>query len=450
MAEMKNFTQGKIFSPLFRFALPIMLAMFLQAMYGAVDLMIIGQFTTSSAVAAIATGGQIMFTANVIINGLAIGLTVLLGQKIGEGKLEESGKVIGSGVCIFFVLAVVLTLFLTVFTEEVAVFMHAPEESFQKTIDYTFICGLGLAFIVAYNVFGAIFRGIGDAKTPLLTVSIACLINIVLDLLLIVVFKMEVAGAAIATIVAQAISVILSIAIVRKAKLPFQFRVKDIGFHKSHVIHILKYGAPIALQDGLVHLSFLAITVFVNMLGVVAAAGLGVAARVTGFIMLVPGSLGQALAVFVAQNYGARQMKRAKKGLFYTISVAFSISIVISYCCFFNGYIFTSLFTNDQLVVYAGWDYMKAYAIDVLNTSFLFTCLGFFSGCGRSTFVMIQGIFAAFCIRIPISYYMSSLENPSLFSIGLATPIASFVQIILCILFYRYLMKNLEKQGYNV
>ncbi|MGL5694841.1 MAG: MATE family efflux transporter, partial [Peptostreptococcaceae bacterium] len=322
MSKVSNFTEGKILSPLLKFAIPILITLFLQTMYGAVDLLIVGQFGNASDVSAVSTGSQVMMGITSIITGLTMGVTILIGQKLGEGKSKEAGNVVGSGISIFACIAAIITILVFTFASSVASFMHAPKEAFDSTVIYIRICATGSAFVISYNIIGGVFRGLGDSKTPLITVGIACIVNIIGDLIFVGLFKMAALGAAIATITAQAISVILSLRIIKKRGLPFEFSIESIKFHKGLTGKIIKYGAPIALQDGLVHLSFLVIMIIGNSMGVVASAGIGVAEKLVGFIMLIPMSFAQSVCAFVAQNYGAKKYDRAKKVLFYSISAS--------------------------------------------------------------------------------------------------------------------------------
>ena len=208
MGKSRSFIEGKIFSPLITFAFPVLVALFLQAMYGAVDLWVVGKFGSAADVSAVATGGQVTYTVTVVIVGLSMGITVLIGQKIGEGRQQEAGQVIGSGICMFLVISVVLTVAMFLMAEPLAHLMQAPAAAFAQTTDYLRICFSGTVFIVAYNVLGSIFRGIGDSKMPLITVAIACAFNIVGDLIFVAVFHMGTQGAALATVMAQALSLI--------------------------------------------------------------------------------------------------------------------------------------------------------------------------------------------------------------------------------------------------
>ena len=435
----ENFTEGKILPALLRFAFPVLVALLLQAMYGAVDLLIIGKFGAASDISAVSTGSQIMQTVTVVITGLSMGITVLAGQKIGERLPEEAAEAVGSGICLFALLGIAVSVLMAAFAQPVSELMRAPEEAFAQTVLYVRICGGGGIFIVAYNILGSIFRGIGDSRMPLITVAIACVLNIGGDLLLIGVFHMGVSGAAIATVGAQAVSVVISFFIIRRRRLPFTMSKDNIRWNRVMVRKILSLGLPIALQDLLVSISFLVILAIVNSLGVVASAGLGIAEKLCGFVMLVPSAFMQAMSAFVAQNVGARKMDRAKKALAFGILTALLAGFVMGYFSFFHGDIMTAWFTTagDTEVIMAGWDYLKAFAIDCLLTSFLFCFLGYFNGCGKTMFVMIQGIIGAFCVRIPISYLVSQTAGVTLFRIGLATPASTLVQIILCLFYFR-------------
>ena len=447
MSKVSNFTEGKILSPLIKFIVPILLALFLQSMYGAVDLLVVGQFGNAADVSAVSTGSQVMMAITVIITGLTMGITILIGQKLGEGNQKEAGYVLGSGICVFAILAVIITILGVGFAGSISKFMHAPAQAFGNTVNYVRICSGGAVFIVAYNMIGGIFRGIGDSKTPLITVAIACVSNILGDLIFVAGFNMGVMGVAYATVIAQAISVVLSLFIIKRRGVPFEFSLKtSIRFHKGITSKIIKYGTPIALQDGLVHLSFLVIMIIGNSMGVVASAGIGVAEKLVGFIMLIPMAFSQGGSAFVAQNYGAKKYDRIKKVLLYSISTSVFCGVIMCYVTFFHGDILARIFSQDTDVVLAAWDYMKAYAIDCLLTAVLFSMVGFFNGCGKTTFVMIQGIIGAFFVRIPVAYIMSKIVPVSLFNIGLATPISTFVQIILCGIYFIFVSKHLSNK----
>lgn len=249
METLNDFTKGKILGPLLKFACPVFLALFLQAMYGAVDLLVVGKFATTADVSGVATGSQIMHSLTIVLTSFSIGITVLLGQKIGEGQSNVGGKVIGTGIALFAIIAAICTAVFVTLTPQISALMQAPEEAFDQTVDYVRICSAGAIFIISFNLLGSIFRGMGDSKLPLITVAIACVVNILGDLLLVAVFKMGADGAAYATVAAQAVSVILSLIIISRRKMPFTFSLKDIRINKSIALDLFKFGAPVALQE---------------------------------------------------------------------------------------------------------------------------------------------------------------------------------------------------------
>lgn len=436
MKERDDFTTGRILVPLLRFAVPVLFALFLQATYGAVDLLIVGQFASSADVSAVSTGSQIMQTFTGLVSSFAVGITVFVGQKIGEGNAAESNRIIGAGIYLFAVVGIIMSLLVVVLAVPVAHIMQAPEEAFDYTVSYIRICGGGLLVIIAYNLLGSIFRGFGDADTPFKTVLIACAANIAGDLLLVAVFHMGTAGAAIATVAAQAISVLASVVIIKRKKLLADFRPSMIRWNAMISRKIVFIGTPIALQDLLVGISFLVILAIVNTLGVIASAGVGIAERLCTFLMLVPIAFMQSMTAFVAQNRGAGKPDRAVKALKYALAVSCAFGFTMGLMSFFNGKMLAGIFANDTAVIAAAAEYLKAYSIDCLLTCFLFCFIGFFNGMEMTRFVMLQGVAGAFLMRVPVSYIMSKVFAGSLFAIGLATPCSSVLQILMCLICY--------------
>lgn len=443
-----NFTEGKIVVPLVRFALPVLLALFLQAMYGAIDLMVVGQFASSADVSAVSTGSQIMLTLTNLVSSFSMGATILLARQIGEGEGQKGGETIGACITLFSLIGASMTLLVVFGANGLAAVMHAPEQAFNLTASYIRICGGGMLVIIAYNLIGSIFRGIGDSRTPLITVAIACVSNILGDLLLVAVFHMGTTGAAVATVAAQAVSVIISLALIRKKQLPFEFKRKHVCVNKRIYARITKLGLPIALQDLLVGISFLVIQAIINALGLLPSAGIGVAEKVCAFVMLVPSAFMQSMSAFVAQNVGAKKYDRANKALWCGIGLSLCAGVVMFYLSFFHGDLMAYAFSSDNGVVEAAADYLKSYAIDCLLTAFLFCFLGYYNGFGLTKFVMLQGIIGAFCVRVPVSYFMSKVQPVSLFRIGLATPCSTVIQITMCLLFMLYVKKKVVKK-YN-
>lgn len=442
MPESQNFTKGKLFWPMIKFAMPTLAAMFLQTMYGAADMLIVGQFASAADASAISTGSWIMHLITAFVMGISVGTTVLLGRRLGEGRPEAAGKIIASSIQLFAFISVVLTVVMVFFAPQIAEIMQTPPEAFDKTVSYIRICSMGTIFIVGYNVIGSIFRGIGNSVVPLITVAIACVINIAGDLILVAGLGMATVGAAIATVSAQFLSVLLSLLIVSKMKMPFTICRKDFYIEMSSIWEVFRLGVPVALQDVLVSVSFLVITAIVNSLGVIISAGVGVAEKLCGFVLLAPSAFSQTMTSIVAQNMGADKPDRAKKALTYGILSSMTVGAVMAYFSFFHGDIMAAIFSRDEAVIGAAAEYLKAYAVDTLLVSVMFCMVGYFNGCGKTTFAMLQGIIGAFCVRIPVSYFMSKLVPVNLFYIGLATPASSLLQTVMCIVYYLYLKKR--------
>ncbi len=446
MQNKNSFTEGPILAPLVRFTVPIMLALLLQAMYGAVDLIIVGQFAgDAGSVSAVSTGSTMMNLPMMIVFGLTMGATVLIGRKIGEKDFEKAGDIVGTSVLLFGGLAIFMTALVLAIAEPFAAVMRVPDEALQGTLDYVRICACGMLFIVGYNVLSGIFRGLGNSKLPLVFVAIACVTNIIGDLLLVAVLHMGVAGAAIATVIAQAVSVILSLVIMMRIDLPFHFRRSSIRPDRWIISQILKLGSPIALQDVLTNISFLVVNAVINNMGVVFSAGYGVAQKVINFMLLIPSAFGSAMSAFVAQNIGAKKAERAKKALFYGMGTALAVGVFMFVLCFFFGSALSVIFNRDAAVVSASAEYMRGFSFDCLLVCMLFCFTGYFNGCGYTVFVMAQGLIGALLVRMPFAILMSSRPEPTMFSIGLATPLASFTSILICIGYYRFRRSKIDK-----
>ncbi len=445
MSQKQSFTDGKIFGPLVRFMLPLLFANFLQALYSAGDMLIIGLFGTTGDVSAVSTGSGIVDLVRTVIAGLSIGVTVLLGQQLGKEKPDEAGHVIGTGVWSFTILGMGLTLLLFIPAPLWSRFMQAPEEAFRSTVLYIRICAVGTVFVAWYNVLGSVFRGVGDSKTPLIIVSVSFVLNFLADIVLVGHFRLGAGGSAITNVFAQALSVAMGVGIMRRHQLPFRFRREMIRKVPEHLRNIIKVGFPMALQELLVSLSFLVIIAIINDLGVIASAGAGVAEKVCAFIMIVPGSFSQAISVYVAHNIGARKPERALRSLVYAILTSFAAGILMFTLSYFRGDLLIGLFVSGKPeVTEAGADYLRAYAIDCLLTPFLFCLHGFFIGVGHTRFVLWEGLLCAFGVRIPVSWLMSRRTPVSMFNVGLGIPCSTVIGITADLIYLRRCLKHPE------
>lgn len=445
----KDFTNGSIPKKMIKFMVPILGALILQAMYGAVDILVVGWFGTKAGISGVSTGSTIVNLVVFTITGLSMGITVLIGRYIGEKKNERVGKVIGGAICIFAVLAVVISVMMIVFAKPLALVMQAPEDAVDLTVTYVRICGGGALFIIAYNVISSIFRGIGNSKLPLIFVAIACAVNVIGDLIFVMVFDLNVVGAALATVLAQAVSVVISLIIIKREKLPFSFKKSDICFNKE-IKNFILVGLPIAFQEIMTQISFLALCAFVNKLGLDESSGYGVSNKIVTFVMLVPGAIMQSMSSFVAQNVGAGKEKRAKQSMVTGMLMGAAIGVFITVLAFFKGDLLSQIFSNDTAVIAKSAEYLKGFSPEAIVTCILFSFIGYYNGHGQTLFVMLQGLAQTFIVRLPVSYIMSIKENANLTDIGIAAPLATIFGIMINLIFFIIYNKKLKKEKISV
>ena len=441
-----DFTQGNILKKLTAFMMPILGALILQAAYGAVDLLVVGRFGSTSGLSAVSTGSQVLNLVTFVVIQFAMGITVLIARYLGEKRPERIGAVIGGGAVVFTMMSVALFIAMVGFARPISVLMQAPAEAVDLTASYVRICGAGIFFIVAYNLLSAIFRGLGDSKSPLLFVLVACIVNIIGDLVLVAGLHMDAAGAAIATVTAQALSVVFAVMLLLKKDLPFAITKKDFRLNPQ-CRKFLKIGLPLALQEFLTQISFLALCAFVNRLGLEASSGYGVACKIVNFAMLVPSSLMQSMASFVSQNIGAGKKKRAKQSMFTGIGVGLAVGCVVFVLVLFKGDVLCSVFSTDAAVIQIGFAYLKGFAPETLVTAILFSMVGYFNGNNKTVWVMTQGLIQTLLVRLPLAYFMSIQPNASLTKIGLAAPVATTVGIFLNVGFFIYLNRAEQRKS---
>lgn len=443
--EKSDFTNGSILKKLIPFMMPILGALVLQAAYGAVDLLVVGRFGTTAGLSAVSTGSQILNLVTFVITQLAMGITVLIARYIGEKTTSQIGKLLGGAAVVFTIIAAALFVVMVVFARSLSVLMQAPTEAVELTSVYVRICGAGIFFIVAYNVLSAIFRGLGDSRSPLIFVAVACVVNVIGDLILVAGFHLDAAGAAIATVLAQAVSVVMAIFLLKKRDLPFTIGKKDFRLN-DQCRRFLIVGLPLAMQEFLTQMSFLALCAFINKLGLEASSGYGVACKIVNFAMLVPSALMQSMASFVSQNVGAGKEDRAKKAMFTGMGVGVVVGIIVFTCVWLFGDVLTSAFTTDQAVIQKGYDYLKGFAPETIVTAVLFSMVGYFNGHEKTLWVMTQGLIQTLLVRLPLAYIMSIQPDASLTNIGLAAPIATCFGIVLNVIFFFYMTRNMAER----
>ena len=437
-SDRSDFTQGSILKKLVLFMLPILGALVLQAAYGAVDLLVVGHFGSTSGLSAVSTGSQVLNLVTFVVTQFAMGVTVLIARYLGEKKPQYIGQVIGGAAVVFALMAAVLFVVLVGFARGISVLMQAPAEAVDLTASYVRICGAGIFFIVAYNVLSAIFRGLGDSKSPLLFVLVACIVNVFGDLALVAGLHMDAAGAAVATVAAQAVSVVCAVVMLLKKQLPFKLQKSDFRLNLQ-CRKFLGIGLPLALQEFLTQVSFLALCAFVNRLGLEASSGYGVACKIVNFAMLIPSSLMQSMASFVSQNIGAGNKKRAKQSMLTGISIGLVFGCAVFALVWWKGDVLCSVFTTEAGVIASGFAYLKGFAPETIATAVLFSMVGYFNGNDKTVWVMVQGLVQTLLVRLPMAYFMSIQPNASLTMIGLAAPTSTTVGIVLNVCFFLWL-----------
>ena len=442
-----SFTEGPVFQSLLRFAIPVLGALLLQAAYGAVDLLIVGKFGNASSISAVGTGSSFMQMATFIITSLAMGSTVIIGHHIGEQKPKEAGNAVGTTIILFLIIAVIMTFVLEFAAGGIAHLLQAPAESFDKTILYIRICSAGIVIIIAYNVISGVLRGVGNANLPLLFVGIACVINILGDLLLVGVFHMDVVGAAIATVFAQFVSVVCSVVVLRKQDMPIEFSREQCRIYKEELGKILNVGVPIALQETTVQISFLVVNSVINQMGLMPSAGYGIAQKIVSFIMLVPSSIMQSVSAFVAQNIGAGKHDRARETLHYALLIAGGFGIFIAILIQFIASPVVGVFTSDQTVIAFGSQYICGYIFDCFFAGIHFCFSGYFCAYGKSGISFFHNIVAILCVRIPGAYLTSKWFPQTLFPMGIATACGSLLSALICVAAFVWLKQHKRLQN---
>ena len=438
----KNLTTGSVLRNVLYFSLPYLLSYFLQTLYGMADLFIIGQFEGAASTTAVSVGSQVMHMITVMIVGLAMGSTVSIGRSIGAGEHKRATAVIGNTVTLFMALSVVLMAILLVFVRPIVSIMSTPAEAVSGTTAYLTICFIGIPCITAYNIISSIFRGLGDSKSPMYFIAVACVANIILDFLFIGLMDMGPAGAALGTTLSQAISVVVSLFMILRQQSGIQLRRSDLKLKRPVMRQILKIGFPVALQDGFVQISFIVITIIANQRGLNDAAAVGIVEKVISFLFLVPSSMLSTVSALGAQNIGAGKHDRATLTLRYAILITAGFGLFISIVMQGIAEPVVGLFTADTAVILAGGQYIRGYIWDCLFAGIHFSFSGYFCAYGRSEISFLHNICSILLVRIPGVYLMSTMFPNTLFPMGLATVGGSLLSITICVVAFVVLKRR--------
>ncbi len=442
----KNLTTGSVFKNVILFSLPYLLSYFLQTLYGMADLFIVGQFEGVASTTAVSVGSQVMHMLTVMIVGLAMGTTVSIGQAIGAGNRKQAAQDIGNTVVLFMAISVLMTILLLFLVHPIVSVMSTPQEAVNGTAAYLTICIIGIPFITAYNIISSIFRGLGDSKSPMYFIAVACVANIGLDYLFMGALHMGPAGAALGTTLSQAISVVVSLIVILRRK---SLALKKDDFRPCRPVmgKILKIGIPIALQDGLIQIAFIVITIIANQRGLNDAAAVGIVEKIISFLFLVPSSMLSTVSALGAQNIGAQKPERAITTLRYAVMIAVGFGILVAVAVQFVAEPVVSMFTdqstaNGTEVVRSGGQYLRGYIFDCIFAGIHFSFSGYFCACGKSGLSFLHNILAIVLVRIPGVYLTSQLFPATLFPMGLATAAGSLLSTIICLIAFAVIQRR--------
>ena len=443
----RNWTTGSIFKNILFFSLPYLLSYFLQTLYGLADLFIIGQFGSVADTSAVSIGSQVMHMLTVMIVGLAMGSTVMISRQIGEKRSDKAAKSVGNTIVMFMSISIVVTVLLLCLTKPIVSVMSTPAEAVNGTIDYLIVCFIGIPFITAYNIISSIFRGLGDTKSPMYFIAVACICNIALDYLFMGALHLGPLGAALGTTISQAISVIVSLIVILKMKTGIQIKKSDFKLEKSTISDILKIGVPVAIQDGFIQIAFIIITIFANNRGLDDSAAVGIVEKIISIIFLVPSSMLSTVSALSAQNLGANEEKRAKLTMWYSTIISVCYGIVISIIVFFIAKPFVSIFNDEsENVAILGSQYLRGYIWDSIFAGVHFCFSGYFCACKKSYISFIHNALSIVFVRIPCSYFAAKIFTDTLLPMGLAAPLGSVLSVFVCVIAYIILTKSKTKK----
>ena len=437
----RNLTSGSVLSNILYFSLPYLLSYFLQTLYGMADLFIIGQFDGVAGTTAVSIGSQIMHMLTVMIVGLAMGATVNIGHAVGAGDRKKASLVIGNTATLFMAVSIPLTILLICLVKPVVMVMSTPAEAVSGTEAYLTICFAGIPFITAYNVISSVFRGLGDSKSPMYFIAVACAANIILDLVFMGVMDMGPAGAALGTTLSQTISVAVALIAIVKRRLISVSR-SDFRPCREHIRRILNIGVPVALQDGFIQIAFIVITIIANQRGLNDAAAVGIVEKIIGFIFLVPSSMLSTVSAVCAQNIGAGKLERAAKTLRYAIFIAAGFGLVVSVLIQFIAEPVVGLFSSDTAVITMGGQYFRGYVADCMFAGIHFSFSGYFCAYGKSGISFLHNFLSVLLARVPGAYLASKMFADTLLPMGLAAVAGSILSVIICTIAFIWIRKR--------
>lgn len=437
----KNLTSGSVFKNVVCFSLPFLLSYFLQTLYGMADLFIIGQFGGVEQTTAVSIGSQVMHMITVMIVGLSMGSTVIIARAVGAEDKKSASRTVGNTATLFMLISVALALILLLFARRIVFAMSTPEQAVNGTFLYLSICFAGIPFITAYNIISSIFRGLGDSKSPMYFIAVACVANIIFDYIFMGALKLGPAGAALGTTLSQAVSVAIALAVIIKRKL-ISVERSDFVLRREIVLPVLKIGFPVAMQDGFIQISFILITIIANRRGLADAAAVGIVEKIMSFMFLVPSSMLSTVSALASQNIGAKKYDRADSTLRFASFIATGFGLAMAVLIQFSASSFVALFTADSVVIALGAQYLRGYIWDCFLGGIHFSFSGYFCALGKSGISFLHNLLSIVLVRVPGAYFMSKLFPENLFPMGIATACGSLLSVIVCVIAFCILRKR--------
>ena len=438
----KDLTQGSILGNIMTFSLPYIFAYFLQILYGLADLFVIGRYCDVDSTTAVSNGAQVMYLVTCVVIGLAMGTTVKTAHAIGAKDNRRAAQIIGNTATMFLGLSLVLAVGLLAFRNGIVSLMDTPMEAVMGTRDYLTVCFIGIPFIMAYNIIASIFRGLGDSKSPMNFVAVACVVNIILDFFFIGYLGWGPVGAALGTTLSQMASVGFALFAIRRHKEVFDVHRHDFKPRKDVISGILKIGFPIAMQDGFIQIAFIVITVIANGRGLYDAAAVGIVEKFIGLVFIVPSAMLSTVSAIASQNIGAMQVSRAQRTMWYAMGITTTYGIIVAIVLQFIPDLAVRIFSDDAQVVAMGGEYLRGYVWDCVFAGLHFCFSGFFTACGYSIISFAHNFLSIICARIPLVYLASEAYPDTLYPMGLATCLGSVLSVVICIVVYVWMVKH--------
>lgn len=440
----RDLTTGSVFKNIISFSLPYLLSYFLQTLYGLADLFIVGQFNGVDNITAVSIGSQVMHMLTVMIVGLAMGATVTIGRAVGAKQTKEASLAVGNTVTLFMCLSVVVMALLLILVNPIVEVMSTPAEAVSGTVRYLTICFIGIPFITAYNIISSIFRGLGDSKSPMYFVAVACVANIVLDYVFIGTFGLGAAGAALGTTLAQTISVIVALYVIIKKQTGIKLQKQNFRPQAGVMGKMLKIGVPVAVQDGFIQIAFIVITVIANRRGLNDAAAVGIVEKFISLVFLVPSTMLSTVSALSAQNIGAGKHERAAATLRYAAFIAVGFGFVVSVITQFAAGNIVGMFTQENEVILLGSQYLRSYIWDCMLAGVHFSFSGYFCAYGLSGISFLHNVLSIVCVRVPGAFLASKYFADTLYPMGLAAPGGSLLSVVVCVIAFMIMKKKFE------